>query len=272
MGEIMEEGQVEAFLKHLGFTEYESKAYVTLINYGQMNAEKISSVSGIPLPRVYDTMGGLSARGLIFVSSTRPQTFKIINPKQLLNLLREDEKRKAEERIKKIENIVPKFLDLISSSYKEETTQEEEVIASIKRKINMERLWFDLHSEAKQEIFIFAGDLTWVDKTAPTVRSTIKRGVKYNIIWSKSGKEVTPRIKKLIKMGADLRYADIGDLRGLIIDRKKVSIVQTNGVSERNVTTIIMTNKMITDVFRRYFLHLWEHGMPPEKFFKELKS
>jgi sugar-specific transcriptional regulator TrmB len=267
----MEESQVEAFLKHLGFTEYEAKAYLTLIIYGQMNAEKLSSASGIPLPRVYDTMNGLAERGLIFVTNTRPQTFKVINPKQLLSLLKEDEKRKMEEKMKKIESIIPKFLDLVSSSYQEKETETEEVIAYIKRKINMEKLWYDLHSEAKQEIFIFAGDLSWIDKTASIVRNTIKRGIKYKILWCKTGKEVTARVKKLIKMGADLRYIDTGELRGVILDKKKVSIVQNVGATEKNVTTIIITNKIITDVFRRYFSQLWERGISPEKFFKEIK-
>jgi sugar-specific transcriptional regulator TrmB len=265
------EMEAEAFLKHLGFTEYEAKAYLTLISQGPMNAEKISAASGIPLPRVYDTMNGLAGRGLIFVSSTRPQSFKVINPKQLSVLLIEEEKRKADEKIKKIEEIAPQFLSTVASSYQEKTGESEEVIASIKRKINMEKLWFDLFSEVKQEVFIFAGNLSWVDKTFPIIKSIVKKGIKCRILWCRSGKEVVPRIKRLMKAGVDLRYADTAELRGLILDGKQISLVQTTGVSERNVTTIIISHKLITDVFRRYFLHLWEHGITPEKFLKNVK-
>jgi sugar-specific transcriptional regulator TrmB len=262
------DSESEAFLKHLGFTEYGAKAYLTLIAYGSLSAEKIASLGDIPLPRVYDTMNDLAERGLIFVSRTRPQSFKVINPKQLLSLLVEEEKRKAAEKIKKIEDVVPQFLSKINSSYKENHGESEEVVATIKRKINMEKLWFDLHSEARQEVLIFAGDLSWVNKTFSTIKSTIGRGVKYKILWCRTGKDVTSRIKKLIKIGAELRYTDTGELRGLILDGKKISIVQTIGDSEVNVTTIIISNKLVTDVFKRYFLHLWEHGMTPEKFFK----
>jgi len=260
--------QAEALLKHLGFTDYEAKAYLTLINYGTLNAEKISKLGYIPLPRVYDTMKELSERGLVFVSKTRPQTFKAVNPKQILNLLKEDEKKKMEEKIKKIESIIPQLLSLTPTKPIKNGIETEEVIATVKRKINMENLWFLFLSETKREILVFAGDLSWVNKTSSVIKKSIKRGVKYKILWCRSGKKIISRAKKLMKLGIELRYVDTGDIRGVILDNKKVSLVQ-RGTSERNLTTIIISNKLITSIFRRYFIQLWSSGIPLKKLLKK---
>ncbi|NIM47563.1 MAG: hypothetical protein GTN40_05415 [Candidatus Aenigmarchaeota archaeon] len=264
----MQEAEIEALLKHLGFTEYEAKAYLTLIIYGTLNAEKISRVGNIPLPRVYDTMGGLADRGLVFVSKTRPQEFKVVNPKQLLSLLKEDEKKKMEKKIEKIETIMPQLLRSIPAKPIKGEVESEEVIATVKRKLNMEKLWFDFLSETKYEILVFAGDLSWVEKTSTIIKKSIKRGVKYKILWCRTGKKIISRVKKLMKMDIELRYVDTGDIRGVILDNKKISLVQKID-SERDLTTIIITNRLITNIFRRYFMHLWDKGMPLKKFLKK---
>ena len=88
------EEQAESLLRELGLSEYETKACMVLVKFGNSDANKISSIGNIPLPRVYDTMENLSKRGLISISKTRPQTFSIINLKKFFEILKIDEKGK----------------------------------------------------------------------------------------------------------------------------------------------------------------------------------
>jgi len=267
-------------LKHIGLTEYEAKAYLALIKHGALTAEKISSLAAIPLPRVYDTMASLSKRGLIFVSKTRPQTYKVNKPKRIFDILKEDEKRKMEQRLKEIEKIVPQFLETISKIPQPAEAETEQVMAYIKRKVNMEKLWFEAHNKAKHDILVFAGDLSWASKTSSLIKKMLKKGVRYKILWSKASKEIVPNVKKLISVGAELKYnQNVGNLRGFIVDGKSVYLAETetghepkmikSKVPEEKYTTIIITNKTIVDVLYKHFHLLWKTGTVADKFLKK---
>ncbi len=86
----MELTEIEAMFKHLGLTRYESKALLTLIGNGKCTADRVTSLAGIPLPRVYDTMNSLARRGFVSVSKTRPEVFRAIDPKRLFEILEEE--------------------------------------------------------------------------------------------------------------------------------------------------------------------------------------
>lgn len=276
--------EAEALLKHLGLTEYEAKALLVLLMYGNSNAEKISSLGAIPLPRVYDTMGSLAERGLISISRTRPQVFRAINPKRFFDLLKEDEKRAFQKRLKEIDSIAPEFLKLMSS-LPTFITKEEEDLAFVRKRINLEKYWSDFHSQAKHEILVFAGDLSWVNKTENLIKKTLKKGIKYKILWCKASKDVARNVRILKKLGIEAKYTPDFNFRGIIIDENKISIVQTapkpgakieevkmmasEAENHANFGAIIINNKLITNIFKNYFLLLWESATNIEKFLKK---
>ncbi|WP_046176050.1 TrmB family transcriptional regulator [Domibacillus indicus] len=52
-------------MQSVGFNQYESKAYITLVKLGTSTAYQISKESGIPRARVYDVLKSLSAQGMV---------------------------------------------------------------------------------------------------------------------------------------------------------------------------------------------------------------
>ncbi len=52
-------------LKKVGFNEYESKSYTTLIQNGTSTAYQVSKLSGIPRARIYDTLESLVEKGIV---------------------------------------------------------------------------------------------------------------------------------------------------------------------------------------------------------------
>ncbi|HLE07933.1 MAG TPA: helix-turn-helix domain-containing protein [archaeon] len=276
----------EALLKHLGLTEYEAKSYLALVKNGPLAADKVSSLANIPLPRVYDTMVSLSKRGLVIVSRSRPQVFRVTDPTQIFNILREDEKRKMEERLKEIESVIPQFVSSIKSYKKAEVGNAlEEVLAYVNRRANIGKLWENMQTESKEEFLIFAGDISWGGQRIKEIKKLVKSGINYKVIWSKSSGTVLKNAKNIMKAGAELRYSEsIGELRGIIVDGRKVLIIQkttrsledTKEIKEgmpwsekvADYTSIIITNKLIADVFRKYFYSVWKDSMPLERFLK----
>lgn len=52
-------------LKELGFSGYEAQALLTLVKYHSLTAKDLSRYSGIPRPKVYETMARLEERGFV---------------------------------------------------------------------------------------------------------------------------------------------------------------------------------------------------------------
>jgi sugar-specific transcriptional regulator TrmB len=280
----------ESLLRQLGLTEYETKACMVLIKLGRSNAEKISTVGSVPLPRVYDTMESLAKRGLISVSKGRPQTFEIINLKKFFEILKSDEKREVEERIKSIDDVSSKFLKIVSSmpQPKYEPDDSSALLTLTKRSANIEEMWNRLHDETKKEFLVFAGDVSWINRRAPEIKKLTSKNIKYRVIWFKCIKEVLPNIRKAIRAGAELRcYDDFSnDLRGIVSDKNKIYLIQKLpkpgmdfNVREgalwneefANYTGTLITSDTIATVFKEYFYFLWEKSTPAEEVFKKFK-
>ncbi|OEH91590.1 TrmB family transcriptional regulator [Bacillus solimangrovi] len=52
-------------LQSLGFSQYEAKAYVSLVHQGQTSAYQVSKTSGIPRARIYEILNGLEEQGIV---------------------------------------------------------------------------------------------------------------------------------------------------------------------------------------------------------------
>ena len=284
------EEQAESLLRELGLSEYETKACMVLVKFGNSDANKISSIGNIPLPRVYDTMENLSKRGLISISKTRPQTFSIINLKKFFEILKIDEKRKIEEKIKSIDNVSSKFLKTVASlpQIKYETPNNDATLTFTKRSINVEEIWNQIQNETKKEFLVFAGDISWINRRADEIKKLTKKNIKYKIIWFKCIKEVVSNVKKALKAGAELRcYNDYpNSLRGIISDSNKVYLIQKlpkPGLEINvkvgtlwnedfaNYTGTLITSNIIAKVFKEYFYFLWQKSISTEEFLKKFK-
>lgn len=282
--------EIKTLLKQSGLTEYEARACLALIRLGKCSAEKISSTEGVPLPRVYDTMSSLSKRGLISVSRTRPQLFTITDFKRFFNILKSDEKRKFEKKVKEIDNISSKFFKTISSMPKAKGRADKDDISLTftKRRINIGEVWEQVQNETKKEFLVFAGDLSWIDFRAKDIKKLVNKGIKYKILWAKCVKDVVPNVKKVLRTKAELRCYDNYDskLRCIISDGKKVYLIRKTQKPDVNVnirdglhwseefanyTGIMLTSKLIAKVFRDYFYLLWEKSLPADKFLQKFK-
>jgi sugar-specific transcriptional regulator TrmB len=272
----------ETLLKELGLTEYESKAYLVLVARGELTAERVSVMARIPLPRVYDTMSALSQRGLVIVTKTRPQKFSAISPEEILKLVKEDEQKKLNEKFKKMEEIMPQILNTIEKTDIKKYNDEPDTLSYVKRRVSVETMWNEIHRRARKSVILFAGDLYWLYETRSLLKRTIGKGVSYKIIASKKTDDMIKRSKTISSLGAKIKYnKEVGQnksipIRGAVIDGKWTVLFQhqepdyTKTGSERidtekqnDFTTLIISNKLISNVFSSYFDVLWKTGNSP---------
>lgn len=152
---------VDALISY-GLNEYEAKAYLALLQYGPAVAGDISRRSGIPRPRVYDTLQRLIDASLVSESGGTPKSYAPLPLEEFLRNMSTEFRRRQELLRANLVNI-----------------QAEDCKAGvfhIHDEIPISRQIEDLISSAHSSIFVsvHAADLNLV---APALEQAAARGI-----------------------------------------------------------------------------------------------
>ncbi len=74
-------------MMQLGFTQYEAKAYVALLQNYPVTRYEISKNSGVPRSAIYDVIQKLENLGVVNVLSTKPEKYVPLPPEEFLRML-----------------------------------------------------------------------------------------------------------------------------------------------------------------------------------------
>lgn len=76
-------------LMELGFSQYEAQAYVGLVGHEPLTGYALANVTGIPQPKVYETLRRLTAKGVVAAVGGDPARFVAVPADRLLADLEE---------------------------------------------------------------------------------------------------------------------------------------------------------------------------------------
>lgn len=82
------ERELTAVGERFDFGEYETEAYITILEHGTLTASEIADKTDIPQPRVYDTVRSLADSGLVELHESRPMRVVAIDPEEAFNTVR----------------------------------------------------------------------------------------------------------------------------------------------------------------------------------------
>jgi len=99
----MNETKLMERLRALGFTTYESKAYITLLKNNPSTRYELSKNSGVPRSAIYDVIKKLETLGAVNALYTSPEKYVPLPPDQLLGLLERQFKERLENARKALE-------------------------------------------------------------------------------------------------------------------------------------------------------------------------
>jgi len=106
-----------ASLRDLGLSEYEARAYRTLLGTGPTTAKELSTESEVPMGRIYDVLNQLQQYELVrSQSASRPKKYVAVEPETGLDRLLANRKRDLHERIEQYERIVEELGDELDRS------------------------------------------------------------------------------------------------------------------------------------------------------------
>jgi sugar-specific transcriptional regulator TrmB len=189
---------IQKALETLGLTEYEAKAYISLVEKGTSTAGDLSALSEIPHSKIYEVLMRLEKRNLVETQKGRPILFKAVKPStalegvetQLKNELKKEftEKRAIIEngykkRVTEISNAQKTIIEELETLYETKETAEpsEDIVWTIQGQTN-------LNTQAKEIILYASKDvrlrLTHDDFTEfePTIKTAISKGVKIQLL------------------------------------------------------------------------------------------
>lgn len=99
------EHDLTAALQRLGFSSYEARCYVGLIGTEPQTGYSVSKRTGVPQPKVYETLRKLVAHGAAFEVGSDPALFACLPPADLLEQLShrfEERRRSAKEAVDRL--------------------------------------------------------------------------------------------------------------------------------------------------------------------------
>jgi len=96
-----------ASLRDLGLSEYEARAFRSLLDTGPTTAKELSRASDVPMGRIYDVLNSLETYSLVrSQTASRPKKYVAVEPDTALDRLLDDKKSELEAKAKQYEDIV----------------------------------------------------------------------------------------------------------------------------------------------------------------------
>lgn len=81
-------------LTQIGFTSYEAKAYIALLQKHPAIGYEVSKLSRIPTSKIYEALTGLVKKGAVICSATEPVYYSPVNPDVLLEEIEKEYRSK----------------------------------------------------------------------------------------------------------------------------------------------------------------------------------
>lgn len=77
-------------LRKLGLTDYEARAYATLVGMGEATAREVHEMSAVPRTRIYDILRDLEGKGFVEFVDGSPTYYRAVEPDRVMKRLKDE--------------------------------------------------------------------------------------------------------------------------------------------------------------------------------------
>jgi len=102
---IINQELVKRIKDHFGLNVYETKVWLALLSKGIVSAGETAELSGVPRSRTYDVLESLAKRGFAIVKLGKPVKYIAINPKTVIEKMKNQTMSDAQEKIDRLSNL-----------------------------------------------------------------------------------------------------------------------------------------------------------------------
>lgn len=242
----------EELLREVGLSINEAKVYEALLNSGESSVQTISLKSKVHRRNVYDSIAKLIEKGLaseVFIKGEK--NFKAINPRKLLELIKEKEER--------ITNVLPEM----QAKYKFVEEKEE---AYFYRGTEGFKVYLQNILETKETVYFIGAKAFWLDSRLQHYiprfdKERKKLGIKFMHLFDYEIKEQKPEILKLV--GKPYKFLPKEYSSSTAIDIFGDYVVTFVGVKpgelDREPLQFVIKSKRLADGYRKFFKFMWDN-------------
>ena len=249
--------KTKRILQDLGLTDYEIKAYVTLLANPGVQASEVSKGSDVPVSKIYEVLSNLERKGWVESQNSRPTKYFPKSPSTALQALR----MKMEAELKSNEdNLLSELMPL----YEQKETQERPDIWIIRGDYNIIAKISESIDRCKKELLVVIPSAlnSVVELIIPALTDVRSSGVNVRILMS--GEIAEKSIAKITSL-AELRFKENMFGGGVIIDAREVVLLLGRGSENKEALAIWSDHAGLSSFAKTYFEFLWREAAPPKK-------
>ena len=242
----------EEIFRDLGFSEREIKVYLAMLELGSTTVGPIAAKTRMQHSKVYQTFEKLIDRGLVsFIIKSKTKYFLAQNPKQIMNIIKEKERKFSE--------ILPQLEQKQQFSYDPQIATVYEGYKAIKAMFDS--ILDEMNKSSYYYVFAFKDEYIMSELASRFLR---------NIHMRLSDKDVDDRLIANISIIKEFKknYANIENIKirfskfdlpfGLMIIDDRV----INWVWGERPTAIEIISKQIAQSYKKFFLDIWKLSNP----------
>ncbi|MCW4046541.1 MAG: hypothetical protein NWE99_03140 [Candidatus Bathyarchaeota archaeon] len=234
-------------LREMGLNAYETDAYITLLEGGQMTAMEISREAHVPYSKIYEVLNSLKEKGWIKSSESRPSKYYPVPPLEAVTATR----LKLEDKYQSWENTVAEELQPLYE--KRELVERPDMLILRGQQAVLTKLE-EVLKKATKEIMIAAPEFArTIIASADPMLTGLKKTVTVKLMTA--GKlEDWLFLKKSAGVN-ELRVRDHMFGGGIIADGKEAMLF----LGEDKPSLVIWSNHVgLVGFAREYFQFLWD--------------
>lgn len=241
----------EELLREVGLSPNEAKVYEALLHTGEEAVQAISIRSKVHRRNVYDSLSKLMEKGLaseVFVKGEK--RFKAVNPRRLLEILKEKEKK------------ISGSLSEMQAKYEAVEEKEE---AYIYKGIEGFKNYLQDILKTKETVYFIGAKAFWLD---PRLRHFLpkfqkerkKAGIKFMHLFDYEIKEQMPEILRLV--GKPYKFLPKEYSSPTAVDIFGDYVVTFVGVKPGELyeepTQFVLKSRSLADGYRKFFQFMWD--------------
>ena len=237
----------ESILRELGFSEREIKVYIALLKLGASTVGPIAAKTRMQHSKVYQTLEKLIDKGLVnFVLKSKTKHFQAQNPKHILSLIKEKER---------------KFSEILPGLQEMQTFSSEQQIATVyEGEKSMNSLFNNIIEKLGKNSYYYIFALKEDYSSESCLRFLRKIHMRVAERESDNRLVINSSIKKIfLKNSGDIKnikhkFTDLDLPPGLMIIDDKV----INWSWGERPTAVEIKSKQIAEQYKKFFLEIWK--------------
>jgi len=227
--------------KEVGLTEYEAKAYLSLVKLGKSSSVEISKESGVSYGKIYQVLGNLEQKHLVKIVPEKTKKFVATDPENIIKLIEKKENtfKKLKSKVKDLRKIYEK--------------NPEEVIKIIRGKKNFYKI---VKNQPKPKKYIYT--VRYTTEYQPTWerehKSYLAKGID-NKALVRNDEETKKNVQKWLKFHPNTKKVKNNGIAISIVDDKHmfIAMIKSNIIME-------IKDKYFIDFMKTMFMETYKNS------------